>query len=574
MSVERVVVMAGPLQGKSFAVTGTLTIGRGPENALSLDDLQISRKHAIIQQSPSGTVIRDLNSGNGTFIGDRRILEYRLADGDVIRMGSLQLRFDCNTADDEPEQLLSKQQDGSNVRFHKVAESGLLGSSAENIYQTFFSAPKESISTDQLREAQARLAAVYEANRAIASELDLRKVFETVMDHIFRLVPAHNGIILIRDAKTGELMTEFVKSGSGRHAIDISTTIVRRAYKDAEAVITSNAMNDQRFDSGASIIEQNITSAMCAPLIHQGDTLGVVYVDTRGTTNAFVQGDLELLVALCAASAVAIKNAQYLSKLQRAYQDTLIALANAIEMRDHYTVGHTWRVTNFALEIAKVLEWSSEEVKRCEMGGVLHDVGKIAIDDAILRKNGGLTDDEYAKMKVHPERGARLLQDIEFLVPLIPYALYHHERFDGKGYPYRLKGEDIPIEGRLLAVADTFDAMTSNRPYRKGLDPEVAIKELEKCKGSQFDPIMVDAFLKAYHAGNISRILQDYNKGDKSVACPFCSTFISIPEGSEIGDMFECMVCHRRVKILQENEAWYGELVASADLRTPTQSMR
>src|SRR5690606_31437313 len=123
----------------------------------------------------------------------------------------------------------------------------------------------------------------------------------------------------------------------------------------------------------------------------------------------------------------------------------------------------------------------------------------ISIDDAILRKPDRLTDDEYDKMKVHPERGARMMQDIEFLLPLVPYALYHHERYDGKGYPYGLQGEDIPIEGRLLAVPDTFDAMTSNRPYRKGLDPKIAIAELEKGKGTQFDPDMVDAFLAAYN---------------------------------------------------------------------------
>lgn len=573
MRRERIVILSGPLQGKGFPVAGTLTIGRGPENGLSLDDLQVSRKHAIVQQTPSGTVIRDLNSGNGTYVGDRRIIEYRLSCGDIIRLGNLQVRFDAASEDAEEDVESSGIRETDGVHFHTELESGLRGSSAENVYQTFFSAPNEAVSAEELREVQARLAAVYEANRIIASELDLRKVFQCVMDEVFRLVPAHNGVIMLRDEKSGQLHTEFVKTGSGHASIDISSTIVRRAFDKSEAVITSNAMDDKRFDSGMSIIEQNISSAMCAPLTHQGHTLGVLYVDTRGTTNAFVHGDLELLVALCAASSVAIRNAQYLAKLERSYQDTLIALANAIEMRDHYTVGHTWRVTNFALEIARELEWPDDMIKQCEMGGVLHDIGKIAIDDAILRKTSGLTDEEYAKMKVHPERGARLIQDVEHLVPLIPYALYHHERYDGKGYPYRLAGEDIPIEGRLLAVADTFDAMTSNRPYRKGLDPEYAIQELEKGKGTQFDPVMVDAFVKAYREGRIKRILQDYHKGEKSVACPFCSTFIVVPEGGQAGDTFECLVCHRRVNLRMENDAWYAELLATTDLRTPTHGM-
>ncbi|NJL73482.1 MAG: HD domain-containing protein [Candidatus Competibacteraceae bacterium] len=253
-------------------------------------------------------------------------------------------------------------------------------------------------------------------------------------------------------------------------------------------MLTYDAADDDRFESGASIISQNISSAMCVPLNYQAERLGVIYVDTRGTTNAFVNTDLELLVALAAPSAIAIKNAQYVNMLERSYQDTLTALANAVELRDHYTVGHTWRVTNFALEMARELGWNEDKLREVQMGGVLHDVGKIAIPDAILGKTSKLTDEEYAVIKIHPEKGAQLLQDIERLHPLIPYCLYHHERYDGRGYPYGLGGDDIPLEGRLLAVADTFDALTSSRPYRKGLDPDVAIAEVERCKGSQFDP--------------------------------------------------------------------------------------
>jgi HD-GYP domain-containing protein (c-di-GMP phosphodiesterase class II) len=203
------------------------------------------------------------------------------------------------------------------------------------------------------------------------------------------------------------------------------------------------------------------------------------------------------------------------------------------------------------------------------MGGLLHDVGKIAIDDAILRKPGGLTEDEYAKMKVHPERGARLLQDSKFLVPLIPYALYHHERFDGKGYPFGLAGDDIPLEGRVLAVADTFDAMTSNRPYRKGLDIEFALQEIEKGKGTQFDPECADALARSHANGRLERILQDYHKHEKkSIACPFCSTFVRVPEGAEAGFVMQCNVCHRHIKLQFKNNAYYGILLATTDAKS------
>lgn len=566
MASERVVVLSGPLSGRTYDIDADLTIGRGPENGLQLNDLQISRKHAVIQRTPAGTIIRDLGSGNGTYIGDRRILEYRLSPGDLIRIGPLELQFESEgPAESRP--VTPSAAPDSGVRFGGDPGSTMQATSAEGIYQTFFSAPKEASTVDQLRKIQERLAAVYEANQIIASERDLNKLFERVIDQIFRLVPAHNGVILMQDERAGELRTEYVRSGSDDDGeITISSQIVRQAVENREAIITYDAAGDDRFESGASIITQNISSAMCAPLVHQGEALGAVYVDTRGTTNAFAQGDLELLVALAGPSATAIKNAQYLAQIEQAYRDTLVVLANAIELRDHYTVGHTWRVTNFALETAKVLGWPEAKLEEAKMGGVLHDVGKIAIEDAILRKPGGLDDEEYAKMKVHPERGARMMQDVAFLVPLIPYALYHHERYDGKGYPYGLKGEDIPIEGRLLAVADTFDAMTSNRPYRKGLDPEIAIAEIEKGRGTQFDPEIADAFIKAYRDGRIRRILQDYHKSDgKSIACPFCSTHLPVQPGSKVGDEYDCSVCHRRIRLRFQNDAYYGELVAATD---------
>ncbi|GMV99301.1 MAG: hypothetical protein AMXMBFR84_04400 [Candidatus Hydrogenedentota bacterium] len=574
MKREHIRVLNGPLQGRVYDIVGSLTIGRSPENGLQLNDLQISRKHAVIQRTQSGTMIRDLGSGNGTFIGTRRILEYRLSGGDIIRIGPMDLQFEMedqapSATTPRPIQTVGNQTIAMSkpVQFENDDSSLVEAKSAENIYRTFIEAPSQAVTSDDLRDAQRRLAAVYEANQIISSERDISKLFARVMEQIFPLVKAHNGAILLKDDHSNELVTEFVKSGKGDSTFVISSTIVRRAYEGGEGVITFNAAGDDRFEAGMSIIAQNITSAMCTPLQHQNETLGVIYVDTRGTAHAFSQKDLELLVAISQGAATAIRNAQYLAKLEKAYQDTLVALANAVELRDHYTVGHTWRVTNFGLEIARSLGWSDEKMKECEMGGVLHDVGKISIDDAILRKAGKLTDEEYQKMQVHPERGARLMQDIDFLIPLIPYALYHHERFDGKGYPYGLSGEDIPLEGRLLAVADTLDAMTSNRPYRKGLPLEVAREEIIKGKGTQFDPLIVDAFVKACDEGRIDRILQNYHEKDaKSVACPFCSTYIRLPENVEPGYEFQCNVCHRHLLLRFSNEAYFGELLAQTEV--------
>lgn len=561
MSNERIVALNGAHKGTEYPIGARLTIGRHPENDLQLDDLQVSRMHARIEQTARGIILKDMSSGNGTYIGDQRILEYKLAPGDLIRIGTMEFRYD---AEETPATPVAGE--GSMVRFESGLDQNLEGTSAAELHHTLFQAPLKAATEEQLRETQRRLQAIYTANQIITSEHNLSRLFERVMDQIFAMVPAHSGVIMLRDPDKNELVTEYVKSGQPDAAMTISSSIVNRAFQKGEAVITKDAADDSRFEGG-SIIRQNIASAMCVPLIHQDERLGVLYVDTRGTTSAFVQSDLEMLVALAGPAAIAIRNAQYLRMVEQGYQDTLTVLANAIELRDHYTVGHTWRVTNFSIEIARELGWPPEKLDEVQMGGVLHDVGKIAVDDAILRKPDRLTEEEYEKMKVHPERGAQLLQDVAFLHPLIPYCLYHHERYDGNGYPFGLKGEDIPIEGRIVAVADTFDAMTSNRPYRKGLDPEIAIEEVLKGKSTQFDPICVDALVACYRTGKIDRILQDnYKSGAHSIACPFCSTFIRLPEEVDAGHAFPCNVCHRKIRIMVQNGVYYGELIRQSGL--------
>ncbi|HVC33265.1 MAG TPA: HD-GYP domain-containing protein [Chloroflexota bacterium] len=190
-------------------------------------------------------------------------------------------------------------------------------------------------------------------------------------------------------------------------------------------------------------------------------------------------------------------------EIQRAYLETIRMLAAAVEARDPYTGGHLERVTRYALAIARSLGWDHERLGEAEMGAILHDIGKIGIQDAVLRKPGPLSPDEWVHMKTHPVVGAQILHGISFLEPVIPYVRNHHERFDGKGYPDGQSGDNIPIGGRLVAVADAFDAMTSNRPYRNALSVDVALAEIESSAGTGFDPAVVEAFMRAYRAGEI-----------------------------------------------------------------------
>ncbi|MBE9545859.1 MAG: HD domain-containing protein [Proteobacteria bacterium] len=244
-------------------------------------------------------------------------------------------------------------------------------------------------------------------------------------------------------------------------------------------------------------------SIMIAPLSNLERTIGAVVIVFEEDKDFIRQQTLRLLYILTDFFSLSLENAYLFNDLKSSYFDTIKAITNSVEARDPYTRGHSDRVGRIAKAIAEELGWDKTKIELIDWGGMLHDVGKIGVYDAILNKPGMLTDEEYDNMKSHPSIGAQIVEGISFLEPVIPYILEHHERFDGRGYPRGMAGEDISIKGRLLAVADTFDAMTSDRPYRKALGKEDALKEILRNAGTQFDPDMVRGFEKAYLAGKV-----------------------------------------------------------------------
>lgn len=561
MKKERLTILAGKLKNKRYRIDDKLTIGRSSENIVNLKSLSVSRQHALIQKQVTGTTIEDLSSVNGTFVNGKKVKRQKLKSGDIIRIGDIEMKF-------EVLKKSLKESGHKMVEFQNATgKVNLKTKSVDLLLKTFLIGSGKKATIDELKKTQARLAAITEASLHISSERNLKKLFKIILDQVFKLTPAHNGVILIKNKHSGDLKAEYAKRGKASGKQKVSMTIVQCAFDKNEAVLTSDALDDTRFKDGRSIITQNISSVMCVPLCFQEERLGVIYVDTQGTTDAFDQEDLKLLAALSSSASAAIKNSLYLGELEKAFQDTLVITSNAIEMRDHYTIGHTWRVTRFALEIAKELGWNEKQLELCERGGVLHDVGKIAVGDSILGKPSKLTDQEFNIMRNHPERGASMMRDVASLKPLIPYCLYHHERWDGNGYPQGLKGEQIPVEGRVIAVADAFDAMTSKRPYKNVIESEKALNEIVRCKGTQFDPDIVDAFVACYEKGQIQPILQTYySKEKRSIACPFCSTHFVFPDGAKSGDISKCTVCFRRILLKFRNNVWSGELVPESEL--------
>jgi putative two-component system response regulator len=206
------------------------------------------------------------------------------------------------------------------------------------------------------------------------------------------------------------------------------------------------------------------------------------------------------------------------AQLKAAYKASLRALANAIESRDQYTRYHVERVNAYAQAVARELAWPEDRLETLEFGAILHDIGKISIPEAILRKTGPLSKDEWAEMREHPRVGARMIEDIPYLAPAVPTIRAHHERWDGSGYPEGARETAIPETARLLAIVDAFDAMTSDRPYHSAVTAEQAHTEITTQSGRLFDPAMVEAFDRSYQRGDILRILRTYQALDAGKA--------------------------------------------------------
>ncbi|KAF0244636.1 MAG: HD-GYP domain-containing protein, partial [bacterium] len=208
---------------------------------------------------------------------------------------------------------------------------------------------------------------------------------------------------------------------------------------------------------------------------------------------------------------------QYINELRRAAEEnrmlfigTVRALAEAIDGKDTYTRGHSERVMKYSVLIAQHMKLNEEEIEDIRIAGILHDVGKIGIDDKILKKPAALTDDEYKIMKQHPQIGAKIMSEIPQMKRFIPGMFYHHECLDGKGYPLGLRGDQIPLMARIISVADVFDAMTTNRPYQRAMDTEVAVERIRTFVGTRYDGQVVEALVDALHSGRLDEVLKSY----------------------------------------------------------------
>ncbi len=259
-------------------------------------------------------------------------------------------------------------------------------------------------------------------------------------------------------------------------------------------------------------LEKFAHSLLVTPLVVDGKSLGLLYgADKIDAGSGFSTVDSKLCASLGSSLSIYLKNVLLYEDMHSMFMGTLHALSTTIDAKDSYTQGHSERVALMSKQLAEAAGLDSHTVERVYLSGVVHDVGKIGVPEAVLTKPGKLTKEEYDLVKMHPETGARILEDIRQMQDLIPGVLHHHESWDGRGYPHGLKGTDIPLFGRIIGLADAFDAMSSDRTYRQAMPMHEVLDEVRRCSGKQFDPQLADVFVKLDFAPYLDMIEEHHN---------------------------------------------------------------
>ena len=503
------VVRSGKEVGRTVALaTGqTITLGRLKGCDVVVDDEAASRRHCTITAREDVSVVTDLQSANGTFLNERRIATNELQKGDKIRIGAMVI------------ELLGADAEEAARGFHGTTSLSLVEARSNTLVQRAVDPTKlEFLSqvykrkdeADLLVSAQRYLTTLHKVSDILSRASSVEALFDSILSAILEVSGGDRAAILMRPpgATGNEVDMVAVRTrdeGKSPGQVILSRTVVNDVIEKGISAFTDDALADERYVGGESIVRQKIRSVMCAPMRTTETILGVLYVDSL-KAKEFSEAELELLAAVGNQAGIAMHRAKLMAEVERLFLDVMKAIASIIDAKDGYTHKHSERVAAFGVRLAQQLGFDADSRAVVELSGLLHDVGKIGVPDAILNKPGKLTDAEFAEMRMHPLHGARILSNIQSqkVVNLIPGVKYHHERWDGKGYPEGLKGEEIPLLGRLLGVADFLDALTSDRSYRKGLTLEEALAMVVDLEGKAFDPVVVKAAVELHSRGQLA----------------------------------------------------------------------
>ncbi|PLX88501.1 MAG: hypothetical protein C0614_02455 [Desulfuromonas sp.] len=356
-----------------------------------------------------------------------------------------------------------------------------------------------------LVQAVERLQSLYQMGLTINSTMEQSDLLTIISQKSMETLKAQVGYILILDDSKKMLQVGGATGIPADYDRNIEIPLVQGGVthwviENRQPALISNIEKHQNINkmSRLGFIRESV---ICAPLTDDDKILGTITIANPIDGSEFNNSDLELLSTIAAQASISIRNSRLYEEQQHTYLSTVQAMVSAIEASDAYTRGHSERVTSYSLALARQMALEEHQLQQLEQAAVLHDIGKIGIDVGLLHKKEKLSEADVDILKLHPSIGVRILEPIKFLAPICEIIAQHHERFDGRGYPNSLRGNQMRIEAKILAVCDTYDAMTSDRPYRKALSHEIAVQEIKDHSGSQFDPDVAAAFLEICEQG-------------------------------------------------------------------------
>ena len=359
---------------------------------------------------------------------------------------------------------------------------------------------KASKYIDSNNESKAILNLLCSVSKKMSSESRVTQLLNQTINMTQKTLNATAASIMLFDESDKELYFEAASGPVGKELkrvkIDAKTGIAGHVARTGKSLIVNDVRKHPSFQGKVDDMTGFITSSMiCAPLTVHRKILGVIEVLNKADGSDFNTQDLESVEAVASTTAMAIENTRLHQDIVDAYKATITTLAAAIDAKDPYTHGHSKRVMEYAMIGGKNLSLSKERLEALEYAALLHDIGKISIDAHILNKPAVLNSYEWQIMRLHPQTGYNMLKEIPFLEKSSKCVLYHHERFDGEGYPEGIKGQDIPLEARLISVADAFDTMTTDRSYRPAMSVEESLERMYDCSRTQFCPVALEAVL-------------------------------------------------------------------------------
>ena len=356
-----------------------------------------------------------------------------------------------------------------------------------------------AVPTDVQRMLQ-KMERLMEINITLNSTLALAQVLDLIIANAVEMLECEAGSILLCNKEANCLVFSASTSADSKSLaqiqIPLTDSLAGAIFSKNLPLVVNNVDQDLRHNSSvAAQIRFQTHSLLGVPMRIQDRVIGVLEALNK-KQGTFTEEDVKILTAIASQAAVAIENAQLVEALQESYESTLEGWAAALDLRDKETEGHSQRVTLLAVQLAQEIGMSKDDISYLRQGALLHDIGKMGVPDRILHKNGPLTEREKAIMRQHPVNAYKMLYPITHLRPALDIPYCHHEKWDGSGYPSGLKGEEIPLAARIFTIVDVWDALRSNRPYRKAWSVKKTIAYLQQQARKSFDPKLVDRFVE------------------------------------------------------------------------------